>query len=107
MNSVIDEKWESFTLLARNIIRKIFSKTKLTPLSPPNMIKNTQECIASINHIAEDKLAHINFLMTRAKDSMVVIQVKGTTQQPSINILLWVAAYNTLIDCLEVLQAAP
>ena len=72
MNYVLVETWEAFTVSAANIIREIFSKTHLLPLSPPNMITNTQACLASvqtsskgINQIAEDTLAPIKLLTTR------------------------------------------
>ena len=34
--------------------------------------------------------------MTSNNESMVIIQAKGRTQQPSRNILLWAAAYDTV-----------
>ena len=48
MKSVLVETWDAFTVSYGNIIREIFSKTHLLPLSPPNMITNTQACVASV-----------------------------------------------------------
>ena len=63
MNSILVETWEAFAVSAGNIIRDSVAKTHLTPLSPPNMITNTQACAAStqtsskgITQIAEDSL---------------------------------------------------
>ena len=73
------------------------------PLSPPNMITNTQACVASvqtsskgINQISEDTLSPIQLQVTRTNDPMVIIRAKGSTQQPSRNIILWAAAYDIL-----------
>ena len=103
MNSVLVEIWEFFTVSAGNIVREIFAKTNLLPLMPPNMITNTQACVASIqtsskgiNQIAEDTLAPIQLQVTRTNDPMVIIRAKGSTQQPSRNILLRAAAYDTV-----------
>ena len=68
-NSVLVETWEAFTVSAGNIVRDSFTKTHLLPLSPPNIITNTQACVASIqtyskgiNHIAEAHLHLLSFL---------------------------------------------
>ena len=73
------------------------------PLSPPNIITNTQEMVASvqtsstgINLIAEGTVAPIQLQVTSTNDPMVIIRAKGSTQQPSRNILLRVAAYDTV-----------
>ena len=42
MNSVLVEMWEAFKLSSGNITRYRFYKNRLLPLSPPNMITNTQ-----------------------------------------------------------------
>ena len=80
-----------------------FAKTHLLTLIPPNMIKTTQACICSIqtsskgiNQIAEDTLAHINFLTINNNDPMVIIQVKASIQQPPRKILQRAAAYDTV-----------
>ena len=59
MNYVLVEIWEVFTVSAVNIVRESFAKTNILPLMPPNMITNTQACVASIqtsskgiNHIS-------------------------------------------------------
>ena len=103
MNSVLVETWEAFTVSAGNIIVDSFAKTRLLPLSPPNMITNTQACVFSIqtssnviNQIVEDTLAPIKFQVTSTNDPMVIIRVKGSTQQPFIHIFLRAAAYDTV-----------
>ena len=100
---ILVETWESFTVSSGNIIRDHFAKTCLLPLIPPNMITNTQACVASvqtsskgINQIAEDTLTPIKLQVTRIKDPVVIIRAKGSTQQPSRNILFRAAAYDTL-----------
>ena len=59
------------------------------PLSPPNMITNTQACGASIqtfskgiNQIAEDTLALIKFVTITTNNLMVIIRAKSSTKQP-------------------------
>ena len=86
-----------------NIIRDRFSKNHLLPLSPPNIITNTQACVASIhtsskgiNHITEDTLAPIKLQVTRTNDPMVIVRAKVSTQKPPRNILLRAAAYDTV-----------
>ena len=103
MKSVLVETWEAFTVSSGNIIRDSVAKTHIPPLTPPNMITNTQACVASIqtsskgiNQIAEDTLAPIQLQVTRTNDPMVIIRAKGSTQQPSRNILLRAAAYDTV-----------
>ena len=80
MNYVLVETREAFTVSAGNIIRGSFAKTHLPPLSLPNMIKNSQACVASvhtsskgINNIVEDKLAPIKLQVTVTNDPMVII----------------------------------
>ena len=103
MKSVLVEIWEAFKVSSGNIIRDRFSKTRLLSLSPPNMITNTQAFVASvqtsskvINHIAEYTLAPIKLLTARTNDPMVIIRENGGIQQPSRNILLRAAAYDTV-----------
>ena len=48
MNYVLVETWEAFTVSASNVIRDSFTKTLLNPLTPLNMITNTQAYVASI-----------------------------------------------------------
>ena len=105
MNSVLVEIWEAFTVSASKIIRDSFAKTKtrLLPLSPPNMITNTQLCVASIqtfskgiNQIVEDTIAPIKLLNIRANDPTVIIRAKVIIQQPYRNVLLQAAAYDTV-----------
>ena len=103
MNSVLVEAWDAFKVSSGNIIFYNFAKTHLLPLSPPNMITNTQAMVSSIqtsskgiNWIEEDTLAPIQLQVTRTNDPMVIIRMKGSTQQPSRNILLRVAAYDTV-----------
>ena len=103
MKSVLVEAWEDFTVSYGNIIRDSFAKNHLRPLSPPNMITNTQACVASvqtpskgINQISEDTLAPIKLQVTRTNNPMVIIRATGSTQQPSRNILLRAAAYDTV-----------
>ena len=67
------------------------------------MITNTRACVVSIqtsskgiNHIAEDTLASIKLLTTRTNDPMVIIQAKGSIQQPPRKNLLRAAAYATV-----------
>ena len=44
MNSVLVEARDAFKVSAGNIIRDRFVKTKLPPLSPPDLTTNTQAC---------------------------------------------------------------
>ena len=78
----------------------IFDKTYLLPLSPPNMNTNTQVCVASIkassigiNHIEKDTIAPIKLLKTSTNNPMLILQLNGSTQQLSRNILLRTALY--------------
>ena len=48
MNSVLVEVWDSFKVSYGNIIVDSFAKTHLLPLIPPNMIKNTEAVVASV-----------------------------------------------------------
>ena len=103
MTYVLVDTWEAFTISAGNIIRYSFAKTHLLLLIPPNIITNTQACVASIQiyskgitQIAEDTFANINLLMTRTNDPMVTIQAKDSIQQQSGNILLRAKAYATV-----------
>ena len=48
MNYVLVETGEAFSVSSVNIIRDRFAQFHLPPLSPPNMIKDTQTCVASI-----------------------------------------------------------
>ena len=103
MNSVLAEAWEAFKVSSGNIIVDSFTKTHLLPLSPPNMPTNTQACVSSVqtsskvvNHISEDTLAPIQLQVKRTNYPMVIIRAKGSTQQPSRNILLFAAAYDTV-----------
>ena len=66
MSYVLVEAWDAFKVSYGNIIVDIFAKTRLLPLSPPNMITNTQAMVAyvqtsskGINQIAEDTVAPI------------------------------------------------
>ena len=102
MNTVLVEAWDAFKVASGNIIVDSFTKTHQLPLSPPNMLKNTQACVASvqtsskfINQISEDTLAPIQLQVTSTNDPMVIIRAKGSTHQPPINILLRAAAYDT------------
>ena len=80
-----------------------FTKTYLLPLSPPNMKTNTQVCVASIqasskgiNHIEEDTIAPIKLLKTSTNNPMLILQINGSTQQLSRNILLQATLYDTI-----------
>ena len=80
MNSALVETWEAFMVSAGNIIRDNLAKTCLLPISPTNMIKNTQACVSSITTsskgidiIVEDTLSPIELLTTRTNDPMVII----------------------------------
>ena len=66
MSYVLVEAWDAFKVSYGNIIVDRFAKTHLPPLSPHNMITNTQAMVASvqtsskgINQIAEDTVAPI------------------------------------------------
>ena len=103
MKSVLVEAWDAFKVSYGNIIVDSFAKTHLLPLSPPNMITNIQAMVASIqtspkciNYITEDTVSPIQFQVKRSNNHMVIIRAKGSTQQPSRNILLWAAAYGTV-----------
>ena len=103
MNSVLVEAWDAFKVSSGNIIVDSFTKTNLLPLSPPNMITNTQAMVASvqtsskgINWISEDTVASIQLEAKRTNYPMVIIRAKGSTQQPSRNTLLRAAAYDTV-----------
>ena len=80
MSSVLVEAWYAFKVSSGNIIVDSFVKTNLPPLSPPNMIKNTQAMVASvktyskgINKIEEYTIASIQLQVTRTNDPMVII----------------------------------
>ena len=97
------ELWEDFTVSAGNIIRDSFAKNHLLALCPPNMITNTQACVASvqtssnvINKIAEDTLAPIQLQVTSTNNTMVIIQAKVSIQKPLRNIILRAEAYDTV-----------
>ena len=67
------------------------------------MITNTQACLAYvqtssnvINHNSEDTLAPIKLQVKRTNEPMVITQAKVSIQQLSRNILLRVAAYDTV-----------
>ena len=103
MNAVLVEARDAFKVASGNIIVDSLSKTHLLPLSPPNIITNTQAMVASfqtsskgVNYIAEDTVVPIQLEVTSTNDPMVIIRAKGSTQQPSINILLRAAAYDTV-----------
>ena len=103
MNYVLVGAWYAFKVSSGNIIVDIFAKTHLLPLSPPSIITNTQAMVASVqtsskgvNFIAEDTVSPIQLEVTRTNDPMVIIRAKGGTQQPSRNILLRAAAYDTV-----------
>ena len=49
-----------------------------------------------INEIEEDTLAPIKLITTRENDPVGILQAKGHTQQPPINILLCLVAYDTV-----------
>ena len=91
MNSVMVEAGDVFKVSSGNIVVDSFAKTHLLPLSPHNMITNTQAMVASvqtsskgINWIAEDTVAPIRLQVTRTNDPMVIIRAKVSTQQPSL-----------------------
>ena len=80
MNAVLVEAWDAFKVASCNIIVDSFAKTHLLPLSPPNIITNTQAMVASvqtspkgINWIAEDTVAPIQLEVTRTNEPMVII----------------------------------
>ena len=101
MKSVLVEARDAFKVSSGNIIVDSFAKNRLLPLSPPNMITNTQAMAASvqtsskgINCIAEDTVAPIQLQVTRTNEPMVIIRAKGSNQQPPRNILLRAAVYD-------------
>ena len=103
MNTVLFEAWNAFKVASGNIIVDSFAKTYLLPLSPPNIIINTQAMVASvqtssnvINWVAEDTVSPIQLEVTSTNDPMVIIRAKGSTHQPSRKFLLWAAAYDTV-----------
>ena len=103
MSSVLVEAWDALKVSYGNIIIDSFAKTHLLLLSPPNMITNTQVMVASvqtyskgINQISEDTVAPIQLQVTSTNDPVVIIRAKVCTQQPSRNILLRAAAYDTV-----------
>ena len=80
MKSVLVETWEALKVSSGDIIRDSFAKTHLLPLSTPNMITNTQACVASvqtsskvINQIAEDTLSPIKLQVTRTNEPTLII----------------------------------
>ena len=44
MKSILVEAWDDFKVSSVKVIRDSFLKTKLPPLRPPNLTKNTQAC---------------------------------------------------------------
>ena len=80
MNAVLVGAWDAFKVASGNIILDSFAKSRLLPLSPPNIITNTQACVASVqtsskgvNLIAEDTVAPIQLEVTRTNDPMVIV----------------------------------
>ena len=80
MNYVLVEAWYAFKVSSGNIIVDIFHKTHLLPLSPPNMITNTQAMVAyvqtsskGINKIAEYTVTPMQLEVIRTNDPMVII----------------------------------
>ena len=77
MNDVPVEAWDAFKVTSGNIIVDSFTKTHLLPLSPSNILTNTQAMVASvqtsskgINWIAEDTVAPILLEVTRTNEPM-------------------------------------
>ena len=60
------------------------------------MVASVQTSSKGVNLIAEEIVAPIQLEVTRTNDPMVIIRAKGSTQQPSRNILLRAAAYDTV-----------
>ena len=60
------------------------------------MVASVQTSSKGVNLIAEGTVAPIQLEVTRTNDPMVIIRVKGSNQQPSRNILLRAAAYDTV-----------
>ena len=80
MKYVLVETWKPFTVSYGNIIRDRYTKPHLLPPSTPNMITNTQECVASvqtysnrINQIVEDTLSPIRLQATSTNEPMVIL----------------------------------
>ena len=48
MNSILVGAWYAFKMPARKVITDSFAKTKLAPLTPPDLTTNTQACDASV-----------------------------------------------------------
>ena len=78
MNAVLVESWDAFKVVSGNIIVDSFAITHILPLSPPNIITDTQAMVASvqtsskgINWIAEDTVAPILLEVTRTNVPMV------------------------------------
>ena len=49
-----------------------------------------------ISDISEDTIAHFELLTTSTNNPMVILRAKGSTRQPSRNIILWVGSYATV-----------
>ena len=101
---VLSDAWDSFNISAGNIIRDSFVKTKLPPLIPNNLTKNTQACVVSIqvssgasteeiNNISLQTVAPIELQVTRTDYPMVILWEKGM-QKLSRNIILRSAVYD-------------
>ena len=60
------------------------------------MVASVQTSSKGVNLITEGTVAPIQLEVTRTNDPMVIIRAKGSTQQPSINILLRAAVYDTV-----------
>ena len=89
------------------IIRDSFVKSRIHPLSPPNLRTNTQACDVSIqlyygakagkiNKISRHIVAPIEKHVTRTNDTMVVLRSKISQQSPK-NIFLRAAAYDAVM----------
>ena len=63
MNYVLVEAWYAFKMSAVNIIREIFAKKKLLPLSPPYLTTNTQAYAASIQVSSGAKTEEKKYIM--------------------------------------------
>ena len=60
MNSIFVEAWDNFKVSTLNISREIFVKTKLLPLSSPNITTKTQACADSIQVSSGENSEEIN-----------------------------------------------
>ena len=82
MKSILVEAWDAFKVSTGNIVRDIFVKTKILPLSTPKFSTNTQACVASVQVSSGAKVEDINIIANHTIGSIEVQEIK--TDNPMV-----------------------